>query len=94
MKGRNFGRIAMTGLGLVLLSSPAFAQQEGGGLNLIDMFESMGPIAIAVACRAVSRRRSGAHAAILELEVLRGAEVIDKRREPPEMIDGEREQFG
>jgi biopolymer transport protein ExbB/TolQ len=49
MKGRNFGRIAMTGLGLVLVSTPAFAQQEGGGLNLIDMFESMGPVAIAVA---------------------------------------------
>src|SRR3982750_932716 len=49
MKGRNFGRIAMTGLGLVLLSTPAFAQQEGGGLNLIDMFQSMGPVAIAVA---------------------------------------------
>ena len=48
MKGRNFGRIAMTGLGLVLLSTPAFAQ-ESGGLNLIDMFESMGPVAIAVA---------------------------------------------
>ena len=48
MKGRNFGRIAMTGLGLVLLSTPAFAQ-EGGTLNLIDMFESMGPVAIAVA---------------------------------------------
>src|SRR5205085_9037479 len=31
------------------LSTPAFAQQEGGGLNLIDMFESMGPVAIAVA---------------------------------------------
>jgi len=48
MKGRNFGRIAMTGLGLVLVSTPAFAQ-ESGGLNLIDMFESMGPVAIAVA---------------------------------------------
>src|SRR6476619_1588320 len=48
MKGRNFGRIAMTGLGLVLVSTPAFAQ-EGGSLNLIDMFQSMGPVAIAVA---------------------------------------------
>src|SRR3954452_96008 len=48
MKGRNFGRIAMTGLGLVLVSTPAFAQ-EGGTLNLIDMFQSMGPVAIAVA---------------------------------------------
>src|SRR5687767_5177402 len=48
MKGRNFGRIAMTGLGLVLVSTPAFAQ-EGGSLNLIDMMASMGPIAIAVA---------------------------------------------
>ena len=38
----------MTGLALVLVSTPAFAQ-EGGGLNLIDMFESMGPVAIAVA---------------------------------------------
>ena len=47
MKGRNFGRIAMTGLGLVLVSTPAFAQE--GGLNLMDMFAAMGPIAIAVA---------------------------------------------
>ena len=40
MKGRNFGRIAMTGLGLVLVSTPAFAQ-EGGTLNLIDMFHAI-----------------------------------------------------
>jgi biopolymer transport protein ExbB/biopolymer transport protein TolQ len=33
---------------MVLMSSPAFAQ-EGGGLNLVEMFEAMGPAAWAVA---------------------------------------------
>jgi biopolymer transport protein ExbB/biopolymer transport protein TolQ len=51
MKGRNLGRIGRivwAGIGMTLLSSPAFAQ-EGGGLDLIEMFESMGPVAIAIA---------------------------------------------
>jgi biopolymer transport protein ExbB/biopolymer transport protein TolQ len=43
-----FGRIAGAGLAMVLLSTPAFAQ-EAAGLDLIDMFEQMGPAAIAVA---------------------------------------------
>ena len=50
MKGRNFGRIAMTGLGLLLVASPAFAQEGGGGgINLLDMIQQMSGIAIAVA---------------------------------------------
>ena len=45
-----FGRIAGAGLAMLLMSAPAFAQTEGGGgLDLIDMFEQMGPAAIAVA---------------------------------------------
>jgi biopolymer transport protein ExbB/biopolymer transport protein TolQ len=50
MEGRKiqFGRIAGAGLAMVLLSTPAFAQ-EAAGLDLIDMFEQMGPAAIAVA---------------------------------------------
>ncbi len=51
MEGRNirqFGKVAVAGLGLMLASSPAFAQ-EGGGINLVDLFSQMGPVAIAVA---------------------------------------------
>jgi len=50
MEGRKlqFGRIAGAGVAMVLLSTPAFAQ-EAAGLDLIDMFEQMGPAAIAVA---------------------------------------------
>ena len=50
MEGRKiqFGRIAGAGLAMVLVSTPAFAQ-EAAGLDLIDMFEQMGPAAIAVA---------------------------------------------
>src|SRR4051812_14881166 len=48
-KIRQFGQVALAGVGMVLASSPAFAQEGGGGLNLIDMFQSMGPVAIAVA---------------------------------------------
>ena len=43
-----FGRIAGAAFALMLVSSPAFAQ-EGGGLDLIEMFEQMGPAAWAVA---------------------------------------------
>jgi biopolymer transport protein ExbB/biopolymer transport protein TolQ len=52
MEGRKiqFGRIAAAGFAMLLMSAPAFAQTEGGGgLDLIDMFEQMGPAAIAVA---------------------------------------------
>jgi biopolymer transport protein ExbB/biopolymer transport protein TolQ len=45
---RQFGQVAGAALALVLMGTPAFAQ-GGGGLNLIDMFSSMGPTAIAVA---------------------------------------------
>jgi hypothetical protein len=50
MEGRKiqFGRIAFAAFALLLMSTPAFAA-EGGGLDLVDMFQSMGPAAIAVA---------------------------------------------
>src|SRR6187431_896705 len=52
MEGRKiqFGRIAGAAFAMLLMSAPAFAQTEGGGgLDLVDMFQSMGPAAIAVA---------------------------------------------
>src|SRR4051794_8260433 len=48
-KMRQFGQVAVAGLGLMLASSPAFAQSGGGGINLVDLFSQMGPVAIAVA---------------------------------------------
>ena len=51
MEGRNLGRIgrvAGAGVGLALVSTPAFAQ-EGAGLDLVAMFEQMGPTAMAIA---------------------------------------------
>jgi len=47
-KIQQIGRIAFAGLGAVMVSSPAFAQ-EGGGLDLIGMFQTMGSVAWAVA---------------------------------------------
>jgi biopolymer transport protein ExbB/TolQ len=47
-KMRQFGQVTGAALALTLLGTPAFAQ-EGGSLNLIDMFSSMGPTAIGVA---------------------------------------------
>ena len=47
-KMRHVGRVACAALGMVLLSSPAFAQ-EGGGLNIVELFSQMGAIAIGVA---------------------------------------------
>jgi len=47
-KMRQFGQVAVAALGLMAVSTPAFAQ-EGGGLNLVDLFAQMGPVAIAVA---------------------------------------------
>src|SRR5688500_9761495 len=45
-KARHIGRVACAGLGMTLMAStPAFAQQ----LSLIEMFQTMGPTAIAVA---------------------------------------------
>ena len=47
-KMARIGRIGYAGLAMALVSTPAFAQ-EGGGLDLVEMFESMGPVAIAIA---------------------------------------------
>ncbi|MEQ1872067.1 MAG: MotA/TolQ/ExbB proton channel family protein [Vicinamibacterales bacterium] len=47
-KIRQFGQVAVAGLGLMLASTPAFAQ-EGGGLNLVELFSQMGAVALAVA---------------------------------------------
>jgi biopolymer transport protein ExbB/TolQ len=46
---RQIARIACAGLGMVALSTPAFAQSAAGGLNLIDIAQNMSGIAIAVA---------------------------------------------
>ena len=43
-----FAQIAYAGIGMVLLSTPAFAQ-GGGGLDVVELAESMGPTAIAIA---------------------------------------------
>jgi high-affinity Fe2+/Pb2+ permease len=51
MEGRKMGqigRIAYAGLAMALVSTPAFAQ-EGGGLDLVEMFEQMGAVAMAIA---------------------------------------------
>jgi len=50
MEGRKiqFGRIAGAGFAMLLMSTPAFAQ-EGGGVDLVDMFSQMGTAALAVA---------------------------------------------
>jgi biopolymer transport protein ExbB len=48
MEVRKISRIACAGLGMLAVSTPAFAQ-EGGGLNLVEMFEQMGPVAWGVA---------------------------------------------
>ena len=47
-KMRYFGRIVYAALAIVLLSTPAFAQ-ENAGLNIVDLFRTMGTIAWAVA---------------------------------------------
>ena len=48
---RQFGRIVCGTAGLALLSTPAFAQEaeQGAGLDLVDMFAKMGPVAWGVA---------------------------------------------
>jgi biopolymer transport protein ExbB/TolQ len=48
-KMRQIGQVAAAGLGLMVVSTPAFAQEGGGGMNLVDLFAQMGPIAIGVA---------------------------------------------
>jgi biopolymer transport protein ExbB/biopolymer transport protein TolQ len=47
-KMRQIAQVACAGLGMVALSTPAFAQ-AAGGLNLIDIAQNMSGIAIAVA---------------------------------------------
>ena len=47
-KTRQFGQIAIGAAGLLMLSTPAWAQ-EGGGLDLVDMFSQMGTLAWGVA---------------------------------------------
>jgi len=47
--GQHIGRVVIAGLGMVLLSTPAFAQGSGGGLDLVELFNSMGPTAMAIA---------------------------------------------
>ena len=42
------GRVAIAALGMLMMSTPAFAQ-EGAGLDLVEMFEQMGPTAMAIA---------------------------------------------
>jgi hypothetical protein len=48
MEVRKISQIAYAGLGMLALATPAFAQ-EGGGLDLIGMFQAMGAIAWGVA---------------------------------------------
>ena len=51
MEGRKMGqigRIAYAGLAMAFVSTPAFAQ-EGGGLDLVEMFEQMGSVAMGIA---------------------------------------------
>ena len=36
MERRKLGQIAVAGLGMLLLSTPAFAQEAAGGLDLIE----------------------------------------------------------
>jgi len=47
-KIRQFGQVAVAGLGLMLVSTPVFAQ-EGGGVDLVGMFQQMGAVALGVA---------------------------------------------
>src|SRR5688572_33290426 len=50
---RRIWQVAFAALALVALSTPAFAQEEaaaaGGGIDIIEMFETMGPTAWGVA---------------------------------------------
>ena len=50
-KMRRIGQIAFAGAAVLALSAPAFAQEAApaAGLNIIDLFQSMGAIAITVA---------------------------------------------
>jgi biopolymer transport protein ExbB/TolQ len=46
-KMRQIGQVTVAGLGLMAVSTPAFAQE--GGINLVDLFSQMGAVAIGVA---------------------------------------------
>ena len=46
-KMRQIGQVAVAGLGLMAVNTPAFAQE--GSLNLVDLFAQMGAVAIGVA---------------------------------------------
>jgi biopolymer transport protein ExbB/TolQ len=48
-KMRQFGQVTGAAAALILMGTPAFAQEGGASLNLMDMFASMGPTAIGVA---------------------------------------------
>src|SRR5512146_2614927 len=48
-KMRQMGQIAFAALALSAVGTPAFAQGGSSGLNIIDLFSQMGPVAIAVA---------------------------------------------
>ena len=51
MEGRKiqFGRIAGAGFAMLLMSTPAFAQ-EGGGVDLVDMFSRALTSVIRIGC--------------------------------------------
>ena len=49
MRVRKISQVAYAGLATLALATPAFAQEGGGGLDLIGMFEQMGAVAWAVA---------------------------------------------
>jgi biopolymer transport protein ExbB/biopolymer transport protein TolQ len=46
---RQFGLVALGIAGFLLISTPAFAQEGGGSLDLVDMFAQMGKVAWGVA---------------------------------------------
>jgi biopolymer transport protein ExbB len=49
-KIRHFGRVACAALSMAVMATPAFAQEGGGGgLDLVEMFQSMGTVAWGVA---------------------------------------------
>ena len=61
MEGRKMariGQIAYAALAMALVSTPAFAQ-EGGGLDLMEMFSQMGMVAMAMGDDRPVHRRHG-----------------------------------
>ena len=46
---RQFGLVALGVAGFLLFSTPAFAQEGGGNIDLVDMFAQMGKVAWGVA---------------------------------------------